>query len=498
MVPRHCQIVITAGLLGLCQFNAQPVSAQEPSGLQAAAAIEASFVDAIAKVEKSVVAIVRTRKPSQDSSPAVGLLEGLGEGGELSTDPTRPDFVPHDFGSGVVVDPRGLILTTYHVVGDIATSRHIVWIGKKPYLATVKAADPWLDLAVLKIEANDLVPVTLGDARSLKRGQIAIALGNPYAIARDGQSSATWGIIANLARPAPPALERPGSSASESRVTLHHYGNLIQTDARLELGSSGGALVNLKGELIGITTSLAALTGYEKSGGFAIPVDDDFRRALETLKSGRVPTYGFLGVAPTFLTAEERRQGRFGARLLDVVPATPAAKSGLQVGDVITHVEGEMISDDMQLIRRLSGLAADTTVSLTLERGGGANRRGRVMTSKVTLSKKRVEGPRPAFAEQPDPAWRGMKVEYSTATPQFRDHSRDLDPEGNLGVIEVEKDSQAWKAGFRPGDFISHVGKSRVATPKQFQQATGEVRGAVVIKLTGLVNGPTSRTVPPE
>jgi serine protease Do len=495
MVSRHRQIVIFAGLLACWQFAVSQADAQEPGRLQAAAAIEASFVEVIAKVEKSVVAVVRTREASQDSSPAADLLEGLGEGGELSTDPTRPDFVPQDFGSGIVIDSRGLILTTYHVVGDIAVSRYVVWIGKKPYPATVKAADPWFDLAILKIDANDLQMLPLGDARGLKKGQIAIALGNPYAIARDGQASATWGIIANLARPAPPALERPGTSAGESRVTLHHYGNLIQTDARLELGSSGGALVNLKGELIGITTSLAALAGYEKSGGFAIPVDEDFRRALDILKSGRVPAYGFLGVAPTFLTAEERRQGRFGARLLDVVPATPAAKSGLQVGDVITHVEGESISDDMQLIRRLSGLAADTTVLLTLERGGGANRRGRVMTSKVTLSKKRVEGPRPAFAEQPEATWRGMKVEYSTATPQFRDHSRDLDSEGSLGVIDVEKDSPAWKAGFRPGDFISHVGKARVATPKQFQQATADLRGSVALKLTGLVTGASTRTV---
>jgi serine protease Do len=491
----HRFVGLLIGLLLLLQSMALQIAAQEPSGLQAAVAIESSLVEAIAKAERSVVAIARTRKPSQDASPAADLLEGLGEGSELLTDPTRPDFVPHDFGSGVVIDARGLILTTYHVVGDIPVSRYVVWIGKKPYPATVRAADPWLDLAVLKIDANDLTPLPLGDAKSLKKGQIALALGNPYAIARDGQPSATWGIIANLARPAPPALERPGASAGESRVTLHHYGNLIQTDARLELGSSGGALVNLKGELIGITTSLAALAGYEKSGGFAIPIDDDFRRSLETLKSGRVPAYGFLGVAPTFLTAEERRQGRFGARLLDVVPATPAAKSGLQAGDVVTHVEGEMVSDDMQLIRRLSGMAADTTVSLTLERGGGANRRGRVLTSKVTLSKKRVEGPRPAFAEQPEPMWRGLRVEYSTATPQFRDQSRDLDPEGSLGVIDVDKDSPAWKAGFRPGDFISHVGKTRVATPKQFQLATADLRGSVSLKLTGLVTGSTTRSV---
>lgn len=485
-------------LLGACCCLAMKnVTAQEPSGLQAAIAMESLLVEAIAKAEKSVVAVARLRKPTSDASPAADLLEGLGgEGADLFSDPTRPDFVPHDFGSGVVIDSRGLILTTYHVVGDIPASRYLVWIGKKPYPATVTAADPWLDLAILKIEATDLTAVTLGDSKGLKKGQIALALGNPYAIARDGEPSATWGIISNLSRPAPPTADRVGNS--EGRVTLHHYGNLIQTDARLELGSSGGALVNLKGELIGITTSLAALVGYEKSGGFAIPVDEDFRRSLETLKSGRVPEYGFLGVAPTFLAAEERRQGRFGARLLDVVPATPAAKSGLQAGDVITHVEGEPISDELQLIRRLSGLTADTIVSLTVERGGGANRRGKVLTSKVTLSKKRVEGSRPAYAAMAEPVWRGMHVEYATATTQFRDHSRELDPEGCVGVVEVEKDSAAWKAGFRPGDFVSHVGKSRVATPKQFYQVTADLRGSVTLKLSGHASGVESRTIAAE
>jgi S1-C subfamily serine protease len=490
-------IILMAGLLitdGLLP-GANSILAQEPSGLQAAAAIEASLVEAIAKAEKSVVAVARLRKSAQDASPAAELS---GDGIELFNDPTRPDFVPHDFGSGVVIDARGLILTTYHVVGDVATSRHLVWIGKKPYPATVKAADPWLDLAVLQIEATDLTPIVLGDSSSLKKGQIAIALGNPYAIARDGEPSATWGIIANLSRHAPASPERTAGVAGEGRTTLHHYGNLIQTDARLEVGSSGGALLNLKGELVGITTSLAALAGYEKSGGFAIPVDEDFRRSLETLKAGRVPDYGFLGVAPTFLSAEERRQGRFGARLLDVVPATPAAKSGLQAGDVITHVEGTPISDELQLIRRLSGLPADTTVQLTVERGGGTTRRGRPITAKVTLSKKRVEGPRPAFAEQTEADWRGLRVEYATATPQFRDQSRDLDPEGCLGVLEVEKDSPAWKAGFRPGDFISHVGKSRVATPKQFQQLTADLRGSVSFKLSGQVTGSDTRTIAAE
>src|SRR5207253_7102267 len=134
------------------------------------------------------------------------------------------------------------------------------WIGRKPYRATVKAADPWFDLALLKVEGAGLKPISFGDGHSVKKGAFVIALGNPYAIARDGKPSASWGIISNLQRQAPPP--RTATRASDGRETLHHYGTLIQTDARLELGTSGGALVNLKGEMIGLTTSLAALSGH--------------------------------------------------------------------------------------------------------------------------------------------------------------------------------------------------------------------------------------------
>lgn len=480
--------------IGLSQ-DAQP---NEPSALQAAAAIEATVIDAIAKTEKSVVAISRLRKdrdkeaagdPLGDEPP---LLPDLGGDGEI----LRPDFVPHGFGTGVVVDAKGLILTAYHVLGDIKASDYIVWIQKKPYKATVRAADPWLDVAILKIDAEDLKPMPLGNAKELRKGQIVISLGNPYAIARDGEPSATWGIVSNLSRlaPAPKQAARP----AEGRETLHHYGTLIQTDAKLELGTSGGALINLKGEMVGLTTSLAALVGYEKAGGFAIPVDEEFRKALEQLKLGRMPKYGFLGVAPTLLTMEQRQQGKRGAFIQRVLPATPAAKAGLKESDIITHINGREIADDLELIRRLSAMPAGSSVDLTVLRGSGPSQPGKTHIAKVVLSKKRVEGPRTPFAEVMDSPWRGLSVEYATAAPTFNDQSRDLDAEGSVAVIAVERDSAAWKAGLRPGDYVSHVGKARVASPQQFYTAVTPENGPVTLHLTATPPGKSLRTVPPE
>jgi serine protease Do len=498
-----CASAFKGQQLGLAALAALPLvllaiattPAQEPpTGLEAAAALEKAVVEAIAKAEKSVVAIARVRKEVSAPGRAPGDEEPrLAPRVPDISDPTDPDFVPSEFGTGVVIDAKGLIVTNYHVLGDTKAADYYVWLAKKPYSARVKAADPWLDLAVLQIEAEGLTPMPLGNARELKKGQFVIALGNPYAIARDGQPSATWGLVSNLSRKAP--SPRTDTRPSERGETLHHWGTLIQTDAKLELGTSGGALVNLKGEMVGLTTSLAALAGYEKSGGFAYPVDDDFRKAIDMLKIGRLPEYGFLGVAPRFLAEGERRAGRRGAVVEDVVPATPAFRAGLKVGDLITQIDSQPVFDNVDLIRQLSGKPVETVVTIAYERSGTAAKPGQRTEVNVPLSKKRMESGRPGIAEVVDPPWRGMRVEYATAAPLFREQSRDLDPAGCVGVIEVERDSSAWKAGFRPGDFVSHVGQARVATPREFYEAVGKESGEVKLKLTAIEPAKANRTV---
>ncbi len=128
-----------------------------------------------------------------------------------------------------------------------------------------------------------MTPIALGNAAELKKGQIVISLGNPYAVARDGQASAAWGIVSNLGRKAPAT---PSESDPSGRPTLHHYGTLIQTDAKLNLGTSGGPLLNLKGEMVGLSVVLAAAAGYEAAGGYAIPVDDNVPPRVGNAQTG--------------------------------------------------------------------------------------------------------------------------------------------------------------------------------------------------------------------
>ena len=491
-------ILYRGGLSALAAFGAvltTSLPAQEPSPLATAAAMQRLTIDAIQRAEKSVVAIARVRKDDQGGEPSSRDTLPPTDGLSQRFEPTDPRFVPTEFGTGVVIDASGLVLTNYHVLGNVRQADFYIWHSKKPYRATVKAADPWLDLAVLKIENSNLKPMPIGDGRAVKKGQFVIALGNPYAIARDGQPSACWGIISNLERQSPPP--RTATRPSDGRETLHHFGTLIQTDARLDLGTSGGALVNLQGEMIGLTTSLAALHGYERPGGFAIPVDDDFRRALDSLKTGRVPDFGLLGVEPAALAVEMRQRGRTGARVQSIADATPAKLAGLREDDVIISLDGAPVADDLELIRRVSGQFADSTVTLGILRGGNERRAGRPIDVKVKLSKKRIDSARAPYSELPHETWRGLRVEYATASPLFAQHSRDLDPAGCVGVVEVARDSPAWQAGLRPGDFLSHVAETRVTTPREFYDAATLITGDVALKLTAAPRDKPLRTVSP-
>ena len=192
---------------------------------------------------------------------------------------------------------KGLILTNYHVVRD-AVLVYVRLPGGKGGYANIHAADSRSDLAVLKVKrevtAHIVRPLSFGDAGKLQRGQFVLTLANPYAAGfRDGQPSASWGILSNIRRRVP----MPHIPEEERVKSLHHYGTLLQTDARLNLGCSGGALLNLHGELIGLTTSYAAIHGGDTPGGFAVPIDASFRRILDVLMDGEEVEYGLLGVS---------------------------------------------------------------------------------------------------------------------------------------------------------------------------------------------------------
>ena len=474
----------------LCLIVGGPLRAQDsPSGLDAAAAVEKTFVDVIARTEKSVVAIARVRR---ERPGEVFQLEmrpdpfGRRPMPLMPPQPTDPDFIPNEYAAGVIIGP-GLVLTAAHVLGD-ESDYYVTTIQHKVYKGTVRGADPRSDLAVLAIGATDLPAVSFGNADELKKGQIVIGLGNPYAIARDGQPSAAWGIVANLQRKAPAT---PREADPTGRPALYHYGTLIQTDAKLGMGASGGPLVNLRGEMIGLAVALAATAGSETPGGYAIPVDATFRRAVETLKRGREVEYGFLGIQPMNLAQEEVLRGVQGMRVSQVVPGTPAARFGLKAGDVIAAVDGTPLHDSDGLILNVGKLPADAVTQLSVWRSGV------VRTVSVELSKYAVRG-RKVVTEM-DPPWRGLRVEYPTAVVDDEGRLRYSAPAGEnaVVVVEVAEGTPAAAAGLRRGMLITHVDRLPVRTPKEFALAAARNRGPVQLRLAGDEKNPT-RTVGPE
>jgi S1-C subfamily serine protease len=472
---RSCAARIVAAIAVTCVPGpgSPPAAGQELTGLQAAAAIESVLVDTIAKAEKSVVAVSVVRNaPLVDRS--------------ATSDPEDSEFLPTQYGTGIVLRKEGLVLTNYHLLPYEKESHKdykffITTADRNTYEARIKAYDPRSDLAVLEpiVGGGDgrprqlsLTPITLGDAKPLRKGQIVVALGNPYAIARDGQASASWGIIANLARKAGP--ESDDRRVARSMPTLHHYGTLIQTDAKLNLGTSGGPLVNLKGEMVGLTTSMAAIAGYEQSAGYAIPVNDLFRRVAADLAEGREVTYGFLGVETRDLAVHQRRAGRHGMMVGTVIRGTPAAEVGLISGDIITRVNDEPIVDKDQFVLAVNAHRPRDRIRLTVERRIG-NRELRVHME-PQLTKYRVDGPK-IVTNQP-PAWRGMRVDFATAVVLIRPGEYSI-PGQCVAVSEVDKESPAWKAGLRPGVLISHVGNSELGDPRDFRAAVSKLQGTV-------------------
>ncbi|MHC4403973.1 MAG: S1C family serine protease, partial [Planctomycetota bacterium] len=370
--PQNVGLSYFGGVLGLVglMLVATPTRAQKLSALEVATAMQEVVVEVIARAERSVVAIARVEKaPAAENMSFEFRPDPFGRRTipYAAPAPTDPDFQPNEYATGVVVDRQGLILTAYHVLGENC-DYYVTTHDRKVYLATVKGADPRSDLAVLSIQATNLEPIVFGDASSLRKGDSVIALGNPYAIAKDGQVSASSGMVSNLARKALPVADELHRSG---KTTLHHFGTLIQTDAKLNLGTSGGPLLNLEGEMVGLLTALAATAGYEQSAGYAIPVDETFRRVVETLKLGREVEYGFLGVSPRNPLLHAAIAGVRGAQVERVLPGTPGERIGLRSGDRITAVNGTPIHDADGLVLEVGRLPVESPVRLTVVRDSG-------------------------------------------------------------------------------------------------------------------------------
>jgi S1-C subfamily serine protease len=443
--------------------------------IELVSALETVVADAISRAEPSVVAIHRFKGENPQETLAVrgkprhqpGFLPpGLRP--RFARDPDLADTISFDFGSGVVVGDEGQILTAFHVVKG-AARLEVRAADRQRFDAEIIAADPRSDLTVIVpvaeqgIPAPHLKPIPLGDATRLRKGSFLVALGNPFNAAQDGKPSASWGILSNVARRVEP--DRDEMSMGPRSLSFLNYPTLLQLDSKLNLGMSGGAVVNMKGELVGLTTMASSPAGFDSMAGYAMPVDRIVRRAIETLKQGKEIEYGLLGIVPHANSTN---------RVERVTPNTPADQGQLQANDEIIGVDEAQITDFDSLILAINSHAPGDEIRLKLRRGD------QELTKTIVLAKYPVDSD--MIATNRPTAWRGLRVDYLSTLSARAAAFPFAEPPGGVVVSEVLEDSTAARAGLKRFQVIRQVEKTSVSTPIQFARAVAELKGPVTLE----------------
>ncbi|MCG3178910.1 MAG: hypothetical protein BIFFINMI_01240 [Phycisphaerae bacterium] len=446
---------------------APPPAASAGAGMAELEDLQNAFADIAERIAPSVVAVQGNRR----LSAIKGLTPEQKEMAEKHGDRLVPAV-----GSGIIIDASGLVLTNDHVV-DSLQDVTVVLSNRHRYNAKVLASDPRSDLAVIQIvnggDHPEFEPATFGDLSNVRQGHWAIAMGNAFGLANEGRPAMTVGVISAIGRSLP-AMPDTGD---------RYYGNMIQTSADINPGNSGGPLLNIRGQVIGVNTAISSRTGFSEGVGFAIPITGRTRAIIALLRQGRKVEYGFLGVSVRSPgPAESARVGApayVGALVVAVEPDTPAARGGVQEGDIIVRIDGQTIEDYSHLVRAIGGSPIDRPIEVALWRGG------KQATIKVTLAKRdEVMARRPE-----DPIWcdwRGARVVDLSA--QRRETLGLAADARGVAVVSVEDGSAAQAAGLRPGEVIDQLDKQAVGSLSQFQQVSESLDAAADVQAR-IVNG---------
>src|SRR6516225_2729022 len=337
----------------------------------------ATFAPVVKSVLPAVVNISSTKVIHTSASPEDNPFGGFGDlfpGFRMPNMPDRP-MRQQGEGSGVIVSSDGYIVTNNHVV-DGSTELTVSMGDKREMKARVIGTDDKTDIALIKVDAKDLPHVGLGDSSKVEVGDIALAMGNPFGL---GQT-VTMGII---------------SATGRGGLGIEDYEDFIQTDASINPGNSGGALVNTRGELIGINTAILSKSGGNQGVGFAVPVDL-VRHVMTQLKEKGIVTRARLGVYFQELTPKLASalgvKASEGAVVTEIVPDGPAAKSGLQKDDVIVAMNGKDING-RTLRNAVGSMSPGTTINLKVYRGT-TERNLAITLDRMPEDAQRVERPR--------------------------------------------------------------------------------------------------------
>jgi serine protease Do len=473
--------------------NPVSVVARADTNTQRVSQLSNSFADIIEKASPAVVKISMTRiiKASEQqqggnpflSDPFFRQFFG-GNGGQM-----RPrDQREQGLGSGVIVNSSGYILTNNHVV-DKASSLKVELSDGRDFTGKVVGADPQTDVAVVKINANDLPTLPFANSDSARVGDLCFAIGNPF-----GQDhTVTMGIV---------------SAKNRHLESGTYIQNFIQTDASINPGNSGGALINARGELIGMNTMILTGGGASFNGeagnvgiGFAVPSNMAKQVMDQIMKSGKV-SRGYMGVTLGSLTPDLAQafgtKDAHGAVVGDVTPGAPGAKAGLQSGDVITAIDGKRVENPDELTMEVISRAPGTTVTLDVVRNGQPNKVSVTLGQRPTgvdwdrqSDRSGVNGNSADNDSTGNASALGISVE--TLTP---DLAQQIGAPASLrGVVveSIDADSPA-ADNLARGLVITAINRHPVANVSDFKRLMSQAQGKPVL-ITFNANGQTGFTV---
>jgi serine protease Do len=361
-------------------------------------------------------------------------------------------------GSGVIVDPAGYIITNNHVIAN-ADEIKIVMSDKREFSGKVVGTDPKTDLAVLRIENGnkDLPTIKWGDSDKLEVGEYVLAIGNPFGL----NQTVTMGIV---------------SAVGRANVGIADYEDFIQTDAAINPGNSGGAMVNARGELVGINTAIFSRSGGYMGIGFAVP-SNMVRNVMDSLiESGKV-VRGWLGVSIQGVTPDLAKNFGLpdakGALVSEVLPGSPAAKAGIKSGDVIVDFDGKYVEDQTAL----RNIVAQTPV--------GKNVKVKVVRDKKTKTVRVNIGEQPkdvASVGEESGGTQGATENKALAGLEVRNLTPDVAerlglPADSKGVVitDIDPASKAAAAGLRIGDMITEINREPVKNVEDFNRIVGKL-----------------------
>lgn len=360
-------------------------------------------------------------------------------------------------GSGVIIRADGYILTNDHVVAGADKVTVRLQDGRE-FVGKVMR-DFRSDLALIKIDANNLPAAEMADSDKVNVGQWAIAFGAPFGLS----DTMTHGVISSLHR------QEAIGSGSEERF----YSSLLQTDASINPGNSGGPLVDVYGRVIGINVAIESPSGTSAGIGFAIPSNTARYIADSLIAKGSV-TRGYLGLSPATLTYDyQQRYGvKEGALVTSVMDGTPAAQAGLQVEDVIVRFNGKEVKDDAGLRDLISRTAPNTRVPVEVRRGGSTRTLDVTVGTNPDNAVAKAEDPQPEPQQQASRGKLGVQIldadKVDDATRQQLNLKADV--KSGAVIVNVQQGGPAAEAGIRPGDVITRLNGKSVATSEQLKE----------------------------